>query len=109
MTSTINIDADATKESASILKQKISETKTLINRAMEAHTFMKTANKYFRKHGTCRGMIGITDEMAANLNRKVDAKSSAPYTSGDLSESNNDINLLKTRLSELQDSLQATL
>jgi len=92
-------------ETKNDLQAKIKETKGLIERATTAHAFMKAVNKYFRKHGTCRGFSGITEEKAIELNAQVNSTSNAPFNSKELENSNNDLRQLKERLMSLQDQL----
>ena len=92
-------------ETKNELQAKINETKGLIKRATEAHAFMKAINKYFRKKGTCRGFLGITEEKAIALNAQVSRSSNAPFNSKELEDSNNDLRQLKERLMSLQDQL----
>ena len=87
------------------LQAKISETKDLVKRAMDAHARMKAINKYFRKNGTCRGFHGLSEKKAIALNSNLNAKNNAPFSRKELEDSNYDISKLKDRLMELQDKL----
>ena len=65
---------------------------------------MKTINAYYRKHQTCRGCEGITDEEAAKLDQRVkDGYSweTAPYPAYALSNNNQEIHRIKKRLETL--------
>ena len=65
---------------------------------------MKTINAYYRKHQTCRGCEGVTDEEAAKLDQRVkDGYSweTAPYPPFALSNNNQEIHRIKKRLETL--------
>lgn len=65
---------------------------------------MKSINAYYRKHQTCRGCEGITDEEAAKLDQRVkDGYSweTAPYPAYALSNNNQEIHRIKKRLETL--------
>lgn len=67
-------------------------------------TRMKQINAYFRKHGTCRGFHGLTDEEADKLDESVEKGYSwekAPYPRFALSNNNQNINAVKKRLYQL--------
>ena len=65
---------------------------------------MKTINAYYRKHQTCRGCEGVTEEEAARLDQRVkDGYSweTAPYPPFALSNNNQEIHRIKKRLETL--------
>ena len=65
---------------------------------------MKTINAYYRKHQTCRGCEGVTDEEAARLDQCVkDGYSweTVPYPPFALSNNNQEIRRIKKRLETL--------
>jgi len=82
---------------------KIDKTKDLIVRGMNAHTFMKQVNKYYRKRGTCRGFPDLTDKKALELDARATNKANSPFNSRDLDESSKDLEALKTILTHYQD------
>lgn len=70
----------------------------------KSQTRMKTINAYYRKHQTCRGCEGVTEEEAARLDKRVlDGYSweTAPYPSYVLSNNNQEIHRIKKRLETL--------
>ncbi len=65
---------------------------------------MKTINAYYRKHQTCFGCEGVTEEEAARLDKRVEEGYSwetAPYPAYTLSNNNQEINRIKKRLETL--------
>ena len=65
---------------------------------------MKTINAYYRKHQTCRGCEGVTEEEATRLDKRMlDGYSweTAPYSSYVLSNNNQEIHRIKKRLETL--------
>lgn len=81
--------------------QKLQEKLTALEK-LQAE--MKTTNAYYRKHQTCRGCEGITDEEAARLDQRVkDGYSweTAPYPAYALSNNNQEIHRIKKRLETL--------
>ena len=85
------------------LKLQIDETKDLIVRGRNAHAFMKQVNKHYRKHGTCRGFHGMTEEKAKELDAQTIGRASCPFDSRELEKSNSDLGRLKVHLMKLQD------
>ena len=81
--------------------QKLQEKLTALEKLQAK---MKTINAYYRKHQTCRGCEGITDEEAARLDQRVkDGYSweTAPYPPFALSNNNQEIHRIKKRLETL--------
>lgn len=81
--------------------QKLQEKLTALEKLQAK---MKTTNAYYRKHQTCRGYEGITDEEAARLDQRVkDGYSweTAPYPAYALSNNNQEIHRIKKRLETL--------
>ena len=81
--------------------QKLQEKLTALEKLQAK---MKTTNAYYRKHQTCRGCEGITDEEAARLDQRVkDGYSweTAPYPAYALSNNNQEIHRIKKRLETL--------
>lgn len=65
------------------------------------HVRMKTANAYYRKHGSCKGCEGISDEQAAKMDSDAQ-RHGQPYVSYLLSYNNKDIKTVKDRIAELE-------
>lgn len=69
-------------------------------------TFMKEVNAYFRKFGTCKGCPGVSDEMAANIDAKIESSSYSwdkqPFASYELTNNNSEIKRIKQRINELE-------
>ena len=81
--------------------QKLQEKLTALEKLQAK---MKTTNAYYRKHQTCRGCEGITDEEAARLDQRVkDGYSweTAPYPAYALANNNQEIHRIKKRLETL--------
>lgn len=71
----------------------------------EDQAHMKALNAWFRKHGTCKGFDGLSDETAARLDDSVKAGYSwekAPYPSYHLSNNNANIKRIEARVKALQ-------
>ena len=81
--------------------QKLQEKLTALEKLQAK---MKTINAYYRKHQTCRGCEGVTEEEAARLDQRVKAGYSwetAPYPPFALSNNNQEIHRIKKRLETL--------
>ena len=81
--------------------QKLQEKLTALEKLQAK---MKTINAYYRKHQTCRGCEGVTEEEAARLDQRVkDGYSweTAPYPAYALSNNNQEIHRIKKRLETL--------
>lgn len=84
------------------------EALTKLNKKLEslqvAQTRMKQINAYYRKHGTCQGFHGLSDEQAEKLDDRVRNGYSwekAPYPAYTLSNNNQEIRRLKERIKQL--------
>ena len=84
------------------------EALTKLNKKLEslqvAQTRMKQINAYYRKHGTCQGFHGLSDEQAEKLDDRVRNGYSwekAPYPAYALSNNNQEIWRLKERIKQL--------
>ena len=84
------------------------EALTKLNKKLEslqvAQTRMKQINAYYRKHGTCQGSHGLSDEQAEKLDDRVRNGYSwekAPYPAYALSNNNQEIRRLKERIKQL--------
>jgi hypothetical protein len=67
--------------------------------------FMKAANKYYRKHKTCRGCPDVNDELAEKLDGRMKTAYSwekAPFRSYELTSVNNRIKAAEERIKRLQ-------
>lgn len=65
---------------------------------------MKKINAYYRKHGTCKGCEGVSDDRAAELDEKVKngySWETAPYPSYALSNNNQEIHRIEKRIEQL--------
>lgn len=65
---------------------------------------MKAVNAYYRKHGTCHGMEGLTDEQAERMDQAVKSGPSfvkVPYSPGSLSSNNQEIHRTQGRIEKL--------
>lgn len=66
--------------------------------------YMKDVNAYFRKHDTCRGYPGMSDEQAAKIDEAVFTGQSwdrQPFSSYHLKNNNAEIRRIKNRIEEL--------
>ena len=84
------------------------EALTKLNKKLEslqvAQTRMKQINAYYRKHGTCQGFHGLSDEQAEKLDDRVRNGYSwekAPSPAYALSNNNQEIRRLKERIKQL--------
>lgn len=74
-------------------------------RLKRAQEEMKRINAYYRKHKTCQGCEGISDEEAARLDHEVEAgylRENVPYPSYKLSNNNAEIHRIEKRLKTLE-------
>lgn len=75
-----------------------------IDELKKAHSLMKNRNAYYRKYGTMQGYEGITDEVAQEMDRKIESAYSwerQPYSSWQLQNNNQEIKRLEKRLDQL--------
>lgn len=66
--------------------------------------FMKEVNAYYRKHQTCRGCRLLSDETAAELDKRMETAHSwetAPYPTYILSGNNQEIHRIEKRIQQL--------
>lgn len=69
--------------------------------------FMKKVNTYYRKHKTCQGCEGVSEELAAKLDESMEHAYSwetAPFPSYALSNNNQNIKRLEGRIKQLEHS-----
>lgn len=70
----------------------------------QAH--MKEVNAHYRKFGTCKGCSGVSDEMAAKIDAKIECLSYSwdkqPFASYELTNNNSEIKRIKQRINELE-------
>lgn len=86
-----------------------------LEKLKKAHAFKVSANAYFRKNKTFKGMDGLTDEAAEKLDS--DARNAAarmggrcePFPAWSLSNENAEIKRIEKRLQELQEAKETTL
>lgn len=81
-------------------------TKKLENLQL-AQNRMKQINAYYRKHGTCQGFHGLSDEEAARLDERVKngfAWETAPFASYSLSNNNQEIHRIQDRIKKLTEA-----
>ena len=72
-----------------------------------AQTRMKQINAYYRKHGTCQGFHGLSDEQAEKLDDRVRRGYSwekTPYPPYALSNNNQEIRRLQARIKQLTEA-----
>lgn len=80
------------------LKERV--TKLKANQA-----FMKKVNAYYRKHKTCQGCEGVSEEQAAELDESMKNAYSwetAPFPSYALSNNNQNIKRIEGRIQQLE-------
>ncbi len=85
--------------------QAVEKLTAKLNQCKELQETMKAVNAYWRKHGTCVGAPGITEEQA----KKIDAKLAAPryswdtqpFASYDLTNNSSEIKRLEKRIAEI--------
>ncbi len=78
-----------------------------LEQAEKAQAYMKNVNAYYRKHGTCQGCEGMSDERAAELDDQVKNGCSwerAPFPSYALSNNNQEIHRLRGRIRQLTEA-----
>ena len=87
------------------------EALTKLNKKLEslqvAQTRMKQINAYYRKHGTCQGFHGLSDDQAEKLDDRVRNGYSwekTPYPAYALSNNNQEIRRLKERIKQLTEA-----
>ncbi len=83
---------------------KLTEKLELLKASQE---LMKAINAFYRKHGTCHGMEGISEELAEELDQEVKNGPSwvnVPFDSLALSSNNQNINATKNRIQKLTEA-----
>ena len=78
-----------------------------LERLTKAQERMKAVNAYYRKHGTCCGMDGMTDEEADKIDQAVKngpSWVSVPYASYSLSNNNQEIHRIQNRIKKLTEA-----
>jgi hypothetical protein len=84
--------------------EKLSEK---ITELQEEQAYMKAANAYWRKHKTMKGYSGLSDEITAKIDERMETayswvQKNGPYESWKLSNNNANIRRLKDRLDQLK-------
>ena len=72
-----------------------------------AQELMKSVNAYYRKHGTCHGAEGLSEELAEKLDQDVKNGPSwinVPFASYALSNNNQEIHRVQDRIKQLTDA-----
>lgn len=73
----------------------------------EKQEYMKAVNAYYRKHGTCHGMEGMSDERAERIDQAIKdgpSWSRVPFSSISLSYNNREIHRTQNRIKTLTDA-----
>ena len=74
-------------------------------RLLERGAFMKKVNAHYRKHKTCQGCEGVSEELAAELDesmKKAYSWETAPFPSYALSNNNQNIKRIESRIQQLE-------
>ena len=72
-----------------------------------AQEHMKAVNAYYRKHGTCHGMEGLTEEQAEKLDQEINNLhpwAKIPFPPYSLSNNNQEIHRVQDRIKRLTDA-----
>lgn len=83
---------------------KLTEKLELLKAAQE---LMKSVNAYYRKHGTCHGAEGLSEEQAEELDQDVKNGPpwiNVPFASYALSNNNQEIHRVQDRIKQLTDA-----
>jgi len=77
-----------------------------LSKCVKLQETMKGVNAYWRKHGTCVGAPGVTDEQAAKLDIKITTSQYSwerqqPFSSYNLTDNNSKIKRLQSKLAEV--------
>lgn len=75
-----------------------------LHKCEKEQEFMKNANAYYKKNGTCVGYEGVSDELAAKLDENIKQAHSwdkQPFPSYRLTNNNAEIRRLKKRIESL--------
>ena len=85
--------------------QAVEKLTAKLEQCQQLQTMMKDVNAYWRRHGTCVGAPGITEEQAQEIDDRIasprHAWDTVPYGSYALTNNNSEIRRLETRIEEL--------
>lgn len=87
--------------------EALNKLTTKLEKLQLAQTRMKQINAYYRKHDTCQGFHGLSDEEAAELDEAVRTGYSwetTPYSSYLLSLNNKEIHRIQERIKKLTEA-----
>lgn len=76
-----------------------------INKLTEEKEFYKAVNAYFKKHGTCKGFEGVSEEQAANIDGRIEKYhlfEEMPFASFELTSLNQRIKAAKDRIEKIK-------
>lgn len=100
--------AEAAKNNTAISSddpEALTKLREKVQKLESAHKEMVAINRYYRKHGTCVGFKGLSDDIAKKLDQKVEngySWETAPYASYTLQNDNQNIKRLKNRIKALE-------
>ena len=78
-----------------------------LERLKAMQEFMKAVNAFYRKHGTCHGMEGLSEKQAEKLDQNVKncpIRVNVPFASFSLSNNNKEIHRIQDRLKQLTEA-----
>lgn len=95
--------------SNNVISSNDSQALEKLNEKLEAcqkrQMFMKEANAYYRKYGTCKGAPNMSDTLAEIIDKKIKTTTlsweTVPFPSYDLSNNNAEIKRLQKRIAEI--------
>lgn len=85
--------------------EALTKLKDKLQNLEKAQSDMKRINAYYKKHGTCKGCEGVSDETAQKIADKIEKAYSwekRPFASYTLTNNNAEINRLKDRIKQLE-------
>lgn len=84
--------------------EAIAKLKEKLEDLIESHALMKRVNAHYRKHGTCRGCEGFSDELAGKIMSHMQHHpwDPAPFPAYSLSNSNANIRRIRERIQYLE-------